>query len=60
MIKTYPDDTPFPTTLLLAWIGQTLLHLVIAQAPITMQCIVVTVYIPNPNLWQDDFKTRRL
>lgn len=58
-IIEYPDDRPFPSMLLLAFAKQIPLHLVVAHDSTTKDCIVVTVYIPDRNLWSDDYKTRR-
>ncbi|WPL16078.1 hypothetical protein Thiowin_01015 [Thiorhodovibrio winogradskyi] len=58
-IKEYPDERPFPSVLLLAFHQQTPVHLVVAKNPLTEDCVVVTVYIPDAKLWRDDFKTRR-
>ncbi|MBK1707450.1 hypothetical protein CKO40_23740 [Halochromatium glycolicum] len=58
-IKAYPDDRPYPSVLLLAFHRQTPVHLVVARDPVTENCVVVTVYIPDAKRWHEDFKTRR-
>ena len=59
VIVSYPDDTPFPSFLLLGFHGGRPIHVVVAKDAGTLQCYVVTVYHPDPNVWSDDFKTRR-
>jgi hypothetical protein len=59
LIDEYPDDEPFPSFLLLARVRERVLHLVVAQDPQSRQCYLVTVYAPNPDLWELDFRTRR-
>jgi hypothetical protein len=58
-IADYRDDRPLPSALLLAFDGQRPIHLVVAQDPATQDCVVITVYLPDPILWSDDYKTRR-
>lgn len=57
-VATYPADRPYPSQLLLGWIGEVPLHVVVARAPDGV-CYVVTAYIPSPDLWLSDFRTRR-
>lgn len=59
MIASYPDDTPFPSVLILGFEKRAPIHVVVAKKPGTGTCFVVTVYRPDPDLWSNDFKTRR-
>jgi hypothetical protein len=59
VIASYPDDVPFPSALLLGFDGQRPLHLVVARDPKSGLCLVVTVYLPDPDVWSEDFRTRR-
>lgn len=59
VIASYPDDLPFPSVLLLGFDAQRPLHLVFARDPKSGLCFVVTVYLPDPDAWSADFKTRR-
>lgn len=34
-------------------------HVVVARDPDASICTIVTAYIPDPRLWDDDFKFRR-
>jgi hypothetical protein len=57
-IERYPDDTPYPSRLLLGWIGTRPVHVVIAEdAPDSV--LVVTVYDPRPEEWSQDFRSRK-
>ena len=58
-IEDYPDDTPFPSVLLLGFIRRTHLHVVVGFDSHGEVCYVVTAYEPSPDLWEPGFKTRR-
>ena len=55
----YPEDKPFPSTLLLGFYGKQAIHAVIAQDPTTGNCHLVTIYWPDPAIWDESFKKRR-
>jgi hypothetical protein len=59
VIEDRPDDTPFPSYLLLDLLAGRPIHVVFSYDESTDTGYVVTAYIPDPNLWQDDFRTRR-
>ncbi|MDP8238026.1 MAG: DUF4258 domain-containing protein [Candidatus Hatepunaea meridiana] len=59
VIMEYPNDRPFPSCLLLFSIGERPLHLVVAIDYSTKTCYIVTIYEPNPDKWDNDFKQRR-
>jgi len=59
IIKAYPDDTPYPSRLLLGWSGVRPLHVVAADNPANSETIVITAYEPDPSQWESDFKRRR-
>lgn len=58
VIKTYADDKPYPSFLLLNFINRKPLHVVAAQNAVRNVCFVITVYEPAPNLWLPDFKNK--
>jgi len=58
-IASYPDDQPYPSTLLLGYSGKRPIHVVVAQAPADGACFVITAYEPDPAVWTDDFRRRR-
>jgi len=57
-VEEYPDDTPFPSRLLLGWCNDFPLHVVAAHEPESGVCVVITAYIPDTMQWGADFKTR--
>ncbi len=59
IITEYPDDTPYPSKLLLGFIGDKPLHIVIGLDESDMVCIVITAYQPDLNIWESDYKTRK-
>lgn len=59
VIEAYPQDTPYPSYLLLARSRERVLHVVVARDADRGHCYVVTVYPPDPDLWEPDFRTRR-
>lgn len=59
VVVAYADDQPYPSRLLLGWVGDQPLHVVLAYDQATLTGYVVTAYRPAPALWAEDFKTRR-
>ena len=57
-IESYPDDTPYPSRLLLGWCAGRPLHVVAADNDEDGETIVITVYEPNPALWSADYRRR--
>jgi len=58
-IASYADDTPYPSELLLGWRGiQPPLHVVVATDIKGQRKIVITVYVPDPNKWETNFKRK--
>ena len=58
-IASYPDDTPYPSCVMLGFMEDQAVHVVVAQEENTQTCYVITVYRPNSDLWESDFKRRR-
>jgi len=57
-IESYPEDTPFPSRLILAWVGGDPLHVVIADNQADGETIVITAYRPEPGVWDAGFRKR--
>jgi hypothetical protein len=57
-IETYPDDTPFPSRLLLGFPGDRALHVVAADEPGTQVTYIITVYYPAPDQWDANYRRR--
>ncbi len=58
VIREYPDDRPFPSRLVLGWIGDRPVHVVYAVNEADDERIVISVYEPDPTQWTADFTTR--
>ncbi len=58
-IETYPDDTPYPSRLVLGWYRGRPFHVVVADNAAAQETIVITVYEPDPDQWEDGFRRRR-
>ncbi|MBI4367069.1 MAG: DUF4258 domain-containing protein [Deltaproteobacteria bacterium] len=58
-IEDYPDDTPYPSRLVLGWSGPRPLHVVVAENAGACEYIIVTVYEPDTSQWESGFKRRR-
>lgn len=59
VIQEYPDDQPFPSYLLLDFVGNRPIHVVFSYDQETDTGYVITAYIPDPKIWQLDFRTKR-
>ena len=59
VIEENPDDTPFPSYLLLDFVGGKPIHVVYSYDEATDTGYVVTTYIPDPKLWQINFRKRK-
>ena len=59
-VAEYPEDSPYPSWLLLGWVRGEAVHVVVARDAADAVCIVVTVYQPDPGLWEPDFRVRRM
>lgn len=58
IIEQYPDDFPYPSCLVLGTIiDGRYLHVVCGVG--NNQLWIITAYYPNPNKWENDFKTRK-
>lgn len=59
-IEEYPDDSPYPSKLLLGWTKGRPLHLVVADNQCDNTLVVITVYQPDLQNWQTGFRKRRI
>ncbi len=59
IIKDYPDDTPYPSCLIVWFVRQTPVHVVVGRNPEDFSCYVVTAYVPSETLWQPGFRERK-
>ena len=57
-IERYTDDDPYPSRLLMAWLGSRPLHVVVAENDDDHETIVITAYEPDAKKWETGFKGR--
>ncbi len=58
-IEDYSSEMPEPSRLILGFQGKHPFHVVTSENSETNQITIITVYIPDPNKWNKDFKSRR-
>jgi hypothetical protein len=58
-IEEYPDDIPYTSRRVLGWCRGRPLHVVAAENAEAHETIVITVYDPDPTLWEPGFRQRR-
>lgn len=58
-IEDYSSEMPEPSRLILGFHGKRPFHIVTSENPETDETSIITVYIPDPDKWDRDFKSRR-
>lgn len=58
-IENYPEDTPYPSRLMLGLIHSRPIHVVVADNKEDRETIIVTVYEPDPMRWDSTFRRRK-
>ena len=59
IIEAYPDDTPYPSFLMLGYVDERPLHVVVGVDPMSNAGRIITVYAPEEHTWSHDFRVRR-
>ena len=59
VIESYPDDKYLPSYLVLAYSGDTALHILFATDVADDNIRIVTAYRPDPQEWEPDLKKRK-
>lgn len=60
VIEAYPDDTPYPSVLIFGTTSANRpLHVVCAYDAEDNQAVIVTVYQPDPDQWEDYRRRKR-
>ena len=59
IIEDYSAEMPEPSRLILGFQGKRPFHIVTSEHLETNEVIIVTVYIPDPNKWNKNFKDRK-
>ena len=57
IIEDYPEDTPFPSCLILGFAGERVLH--VCASIDENQIYLITAYSPDIARWETDWKTRK-
>jgi hypothetical protein len=60
IVTDYPDDKPFPSSLILAFYNKRPLHVLYSIDNNTNNIIIITTYEPSNDIWENDFKTRKM
>lgn len=55
----YPDDKPLPSKLILGFSNGRPIHVVLAYDAANETGYVITAYVPDENLWNNNYKSRR-
>ena len=58
IIEDYPNDPRGPSCLILGWNRGVPIHVVCGEYP-SGRTVIVTVYKPDDNLWDENFEKRR-
>jgi hypothetical protein len=59
IIKEYPEDKPYPSCLILGKLNGKIIHVVLAINLTIHEFVIITAYIPDPEVWKNDFKTKK-
>jgi hypothetical protein len=59
IIEDYSSETPEPSRLILGFQGKRPFHVVTSENLVTNETTVITVYVPDPNKWKKDARSRR-
>ncbi len=60
VIADYADDKPYPSKLVLAYSEGRPIHIVVAENALEGEKIVITAYEPDKDVWEPNFRRRRL
>ncbi len=58
-IEDYSAEMPEPSRLILGFQGNRPFHVVTSENPDTNETTIITVYLPEPEKWKKDFRSRR-
>lgn len=59
IIVEYPSTTPHPAYLILGFAEERSIHVVAADDDMANETHIITVYEPDPMIWEADYKTRK-
>ena len=58
-IEDYSSEMPEPSRLKMGFQGKRPFHVVVSENPEIRETTVITVYVPDPNKWKKDSRSRR-
>jgi len=58
-IEDYSAEMPEPSRLILGFQGRRPFHIVTSENAETNETTIITVYIPDPDKWNKDFRSRK-
>ncbi len=58
-IEDYSAEMPEPSHLILGFQGKRPFHVVTSENPQENKITIITVYLPDPNKWKKDFRSRK-
>jgi hypothetical protein len=58
-IEDYSAEMPEPSRLILGFQGKRPFHVVTSENVERNETTIITVYLPDPHKWADDFRNRR-
>lgn len=59
VVRSYTDDRPFPSLLLLGWVRERPLHVVASYDVLDDVVYIITAYEPSIDVFEPDFKTKK-
>ena len=59
VIEDYSSEMTEPSRLILGFQGKRPFHVVTSENAEANETTIITVYIPDPNKWNKDFRSRR-
>ena len=58
-IEDYSSEMPEPSRLILGFQGKRPFHIVTSENSEAKEITIITVYVPDPNKWNKEFRTRK-
>lgn len=59
IIESYPDDTPYPSYLMMGLVDKRILHVVISYALKPNVIYIITAYEPDSIKWEGNYRRRQ-
>jgi hypothetical protein len=59
IIEDYSIEMPEPSRLILGYQGNRPIHVVVSETSLTNEVVIITVYSPDPDIWEKDNRRRK-